>query len=158
MSPRYEPDLTAVAANLELFSKYEYEFIIGEPKGFERTNRKGQLSVGVRFPLSLAEETNGHKKGAKQLFSCYIHSEGGMQFSKRFVMSALGFGNKTADEQAFDSQYRGADWSVDPDVSAVGDVWRLPAGRRIAASLDVGTDPETGDPSQQFKGFRPVTA
>ncbi len=158
MSPRYEPDLTAVAAALELFEKGNFEFVIGEPKAFQRENDKGQLSVGVRYPISLAEETNGHKKGSKQIFSCYIHTDGGMTFSKRFVMAALGFKNTSQSEREFDAQYKGADWSIDPDTGAVGDVWRQPAGRRITCSLDVGTNPNTGEPSQQFTGFLPVTA
>ncbi len=158
MSPRYEPDLTAVAATLEQFEKGDFEFGIGEPKSFQRTNDKGQLSVGVRYPLALSEESNGHKKGAKQMFSCYIHTDGGMTFSKRFIMAALGFKNTSQDERVFDEKYKGADWSIDPETGAVGDVWRQPAGRRITASLDVGVNPNTGEPSQQYTGFAPVAA
>lgn len=158
MSPRYEPDLTAVAAALELFEKGAWEFSVGEPKAFQRENDKGQLSVGVRYLLSLAEETNGHKKGSKQMFSCYIHTDGAMTFSKRFVMAALGYRNTSQEERRFDETYKGADWSVDPETGAVGDAWRQPAGRRVNCSLDIGTNPNTGEPSQQFVGFTPVTA
>lgn len=158
MSPRFEPDLTAVAANLDLFEKGSWEFSIGEPKSFSRENEKGQLSVGVRYPLALSEEKDGHKKNAKQLFSCYIHTEGGMTFSKRFIMAALGFKNNTQSEREFDEQFKGADWGIDPDTQAVGDVWRQPAGRRVIASCEIGTNPNTGEPSQQFTGFLPVTA
>jgi len=158
MSPRYEPDLTAVAATLELFEKGDFEFIIGEPKSFQRQNDKGQLSVGVRFPLALAEETNGHKKNSRQLFSCYIHTDGGMTFSKRFIMAALGYKGNSQGEREFDDKFKGADWSLDPDNGSVGDVWRQPAGRRITASLDIGTNPNSGEPSQQFTGFQPVSA
>ena len=156
--PRYEPDLTAVSAALDLFEKGDWEFSIGEPKAFERTNEKGKLSAGVRYLLSLAEEHNGHKKGSKQMFSCYIHTDGAMTFSKRFVMAALGFKNTSEDERLFDEQFKGADWSVDPDTGAVGDVWRQPAGRRIVCSLEIGENPNTNEPSQQFSGFLPVTA
>lgn len=158
MSPRYEPDLTAVAVNLDLFEKDNWEFIIGEPKAFARENDKGQLSVGVRYLLNLAEEQNGHKKGSKQMFSCYIHTDGGMAFSKRFIMAALGFKGTTQSEREFDEQFKGADWSLDPDTSSVGDVWRQPTGRRIICSLEVGVNPNTGEPSQQFTGFLAVTA
>lgn len=156
--PHFEPDLTKASVALEQFSKGDYEFVVGEPKSFARTNAKGAETYGVRFPLSLAEESNGYKKGAKQLYNGYLHTEGAWGFVKQFLMAANGFNPKSADdERKFDAQFKGGDWAVDTDTAGVGDVYRQVTGKRIIAQIDVGQNPESGEPTVQFKGFRPIT-
>src|SRR5512134_2744604 len=104
--PRYEPDLTKVAATFELFTKGQYEFVIGEPKCFQDITksgpRAGETKIGIRFPIVLAEETAGHKKGARQMYTVYIHSEAAQAFGKQFVMAALGYERNSRGEKAFD--------------------------------------------------------
>ena len=162
MSPRYEPDLTKISATFELFSKGEYEFLVGEPKGFEQTTKTGknagQQSIGVRYPIVLGEETNGHKAGSKNSINCYIHNDGSMGFSKQFLMACLGYPITNAGERKFDEDFRGQDWSVDADTGAVGDVWRQATGKRVRITADLGTNPTTGEPSNQFGKYQPITA
>ena len=50
--PRYEGDPTRASATFEVFPKGDYEFVIGEPKAFERNNRDNKLTFGIRFPLT----------------------------------------------------------------------------------------------------------
>lgn len=155
MSPRYEPDFSKVTVSFELFSKGDYEFVIGEPTSFQGENRKGGLKVGVRYPIVLAEDTNGHKKGARQMFTCYIHSDGAMSFSKQWLMAALGFNRN--EEKKFDAEYASKDWSIDTESKAAGDVWREVNGKRVIISVDQQANPETGELGNTFSGFRPVT-
>jgi len=159
--PRYEPDLSKISATFELFSKGEYEFGVGEPKGFEQTTKTGknagQQSIGVRYPIVLGEETNGHKKGSKNSINCYIHNDGSMGFSKQFLMACLGYAINNAGERQFDEDFRGRDWSVDTETGAVGDVWREATGKRVIITADLGTNPTTGEPSNQFGKYRAVT-
>lgn len=157
--PHFEPDLTKASVAFEIFTKGDYEFVVGEPKSFQRTNNAGKETYGVRWPITLAEEVNGYKKGAKQLYSGYLHTEGAHAFIKQFVMSCLGFNPRSAeDERKFDAQFRGADWGIDTETQGVGDVYRQTTGKRVIVSMDVGINPESGEQSQQFKGFRPITA
>lgn len=157
--PHFEADLTKVSVALEQFNKGDYEFLVGEPKSFQRTNNKGVETFGVRWPISLAEETDGHKKGAKQIYSGYLHTEGGQTYLKQFIMACLGFNSRNAaDERRFDEQFRGADWGVDTETQGTGDMYRQVTGKRVIVQLDMGINPESGEPSQQFKGFRPITA
>lgn len=157
---RYEPDLSKVQATFEFFSKGQYEFAIGEPKSFEQTTktgaRAGEQSIGVRYPISLAEDTNGHKKGARNTINCYIHSDGAMSFSKQFLMAALGYKVNSAGEKQFDEDTRGRDWSIDPETGACGDVWREATGKHIMITADIGTNPSTGEPNNQFGKYQPL--
>lgn len=150
--PRYENDPTKVAASIEVFPKDDYEFIVGEPKAFERTNAKGAQSYGIRFPVQVAE---GDYKGKRTVFSTYQQSEGAQQMAKRFIMAVLGYGAKREEEKRFDADYAGKDWGFDTDTGAVGDMWREAVGKRVIGSLDVRIGDDGGE-QQDFKGWRPI--
>jgi hypothetical protein len=175
--PRYEPDLTQVTANIEVLPKGDYEFSISEPKSFEKAkkDREGneipdQKSVGIRYPIKvenvLSEGLDPNLVGKRQFASVYIHNEGGMQFAKRFLMSALGYGGNSSSERAeaeraFNEAYRGRDWSVDPESGAVGDVWREAVGQRIVGSLNIQVQTmgqNVGEMQQTFDGWRTVAS
>lgn len=178
MSPRYEPDLTQVTANIEVLPAGDYEFVISEPKCFERNKRNretgeeipDQFSAGVRYPIKvenvISEGLDPNLVGKRQFATVYIHNEGGMQFAKRFLMAALGYGGNTSNERAeaekaFDEAYRGRDWSVDPETGAVGEVWREAVGQHIVGTLGVAMQEfgqNQGDPVQTFDGWRPMAS
>jgi hypothetical protein len=138
MSPRYEPDLTKVTAGIEIFPKGTYEFSIGEPKAFSRENRQGVTTVGTRYPLrcEMVHAGDQNFKNKRTLTSLYLHTEEAQGMAKRFIMAALGFNGNQEGEQTFDAEYKGRDWSLDPEVGSVGDVWREPTGRRVLADCD----------------------
>lgn len=148
--PRYENDPTKVAASIEVFPKDDYEFIIGEPKSFERTNAKGNQSYGVRFPVQVAE---GDYAGKRTVFTTYQQSDGARQMEKRFLMAALGYGSKREDEKQFDIDFAGKDWGIDTDTGAVGDMYREVVGKRVVGSLDVRMG-DDGSEQQNFAGWR----
>lgn len=158
--PQYEPDLSKIAATFELFSKGEYEFVLGEPKAFQGITKSGanagQENIGVRYGISLPEAQNGHKKGARSILNCFIHNDQSMGFSKQLLMAALGFPMNSRGEAQFDEQYRGADWSIDTTTGACGAVWREATGRHVLITADLGTNPTTGEPSNQFGKYRSV--
>jgi hypothetical protein len=151
---KYEFDPNAVSATFEVFPKDDYEFSFGEPKAFERTNRKQQQSYGVRYGLTIT--TEGPFKGKKSSVSCYMHSEGGQAMAKQVIMAALGYKRTPEEEQRFNRDFAGQDWSFDPDNGSCGAVWRSIAGKRAVCSLDVGKNEENGEEQQKFASWRPV--
>ena len=153
--PRYEPDLSQVSATIAILDKDEYEFEIGKPKAFQRERKKGGESIGVRYPMTVAE---GPQSGKRTFYSCYTHSDGGQGFAKQFLMCALGFELTQEAEKRFNEAYKGADWGFDTDSGECGDIWEEAAGKHIIASVDLGVNPETGEPNQQWVRFRPVGA
>lgn len=150
---RYEFDPSVVQSGFEVFPKGEYELQVGQPKAFERTNNKtGKTSFGVRFPLTVG---SGDYKGKRAMFTYYLHTEGGQQMGKRFLMAALGYDRKQEDE--FNKAMAGADWAYDTDSGAVGDAWRKATGARVLGTADVQQNTETDEEQQNWKSFRPYT-
>lgn len=153
--PPFEFDPTKVAAVLTIFSKGEYEFLIGEPRSFQReAGEDKHLSVGIRFPVQA--ETDG-KKG-RQLYSLYLHSENASGFAKRFLMAALGYNLNDAGERKFDDDVKGSDWGYNPEVGSCGDMWREVTGHRAIGEVDIQSNEKTGEPMQKWLGWRPITS
>ena len=150
--PRFEPDPSKISATIAILEKDEYEFLVGEPKSFEKKNADGTIAnYGIRYPLTVME---GPRKGAKQFQTCYQHTEGSEAFSKRFVMACLGYDGTPDGEKAFDSAYAGRDWSFNTDDGSCGEVWRECANKRVFGAADVGVNNKTKEPMQQFTGWR----
>lgn len=152
--PRYTPDFNTVSANFVMLEKGEYEFQVGEPKAFERTNQEGKVSHGVRFMLTVAE---GAAKGGRTMFTCYPGSDGGMSFSKQFLIAVLGYAQDSSGEKQFNEATAGEDWGYDTETGACGDMWRRALGKRVRAIVDIKIG-ENGQQQQNWVRFLPVAA
>ena len=149
--PRYDFSPDAVFATIPVLPKGEYEFIVGEPKAFLRQNQKGQDSYGIRFPLVTAETSNGVKKGTRIFFNTYQQSEGAQAIAKQFAMAVFGFKRTDEEEQRFNSEFAGKDWSFNTDTGVVCDAWMELKGKRITGSVDVQANRDHPDQlMQQF--------
>lgn len=148
--PRYEFNPDAVSAVIEVLPKGEYEFIVGEPKAFGGKNQAGGDSYGVRFPLVLAEDSNGKRKGTRIFFSTYQQSEGAQAIAKQFLMAVHGYKRNEEGEKAFNGEFAGKDWGFDTDSKSVGDAWMSAKGKRVKGALDIGMNTNTGAEQQQF--------
>lgn len=151
--PRYEPDMSKVDATIILLDKGEYEFEIGKPKAFERTNKKGVTSIGIRYPMVVTE---GQYASKRTFYTCYTHTDGALSFAKQFVMAALGYSVTRSGEERFNKDYPHADWSHDTESGECGDMWLEAAGKHVVASVDLGVNPENDEPNQAWKRFRPL--
>jgi len=160
MSPQYSPDPSQVSAFFHIFSKGDYLFDVGEGKPFEGVNAKGDSNAGVRYPLICTDVIEGDSsaKGKRQMFTCYIHSEGAMSFSKRFLMAALGYEANNEGEMRFNAESQGKDWRVDPNPEApyVGEMWKAPAGASLVIHASAGLN-DSGDKQQKWDGFSPLS-
>lgn len=155
--PRYEFDPSTVVASMEVFPKGEYEFQIGEPKSFLKVATDDKKdSFGIRYPL--VAKLPGEYDGKRNIFNTYYQSEGSQSFAKQFMMAALGYGKGKQEEDRFDADMRGKDWSFDPNDGSVGDAYRQLAGQRVIGILDIQKNTNTGDPMQAFKGWRPISS
>lgn len=156
MAPAFNFDPSSVTSNIEVLPKQEYELQVGEPKAFIRKNRKGEDSYGIRYPLTA--KAPDEYNGKKVFFSTYYQSEGAQSMAKQFMMAVMGYGKGKPEEDRFNDDFRGKDWSFDPETGAVGDAYRELVGKRVIGSLDVGKNDETGDPTQKFAGWRPIAS
>lgn len=157
MSPRFEFDPTTVVASMEVFPKGEYECVIGEPKSFLRQAGEDKHdSFGIRYPLVL--KLPSEYDGKRTLFSTYYQSEGSQAMAKQFMMAVLGYGKGKPEEDRFDREYRGKDWSFDPETGGVADIYRELTGKRVIGTFDVQKNENSGDPMQAFKSWRPISS
>ena len=160
MSPTYNPDPSQVSAFFYLFNKGDYLFEVGEGKPFEGTNSKGEPNAGIRYPIICTDvlEGDAEGKGKKQMFTCYIHSEGAISFSKRFLMACLGYPSDSDGELKFNAETAGQDWKVDPtpDAPYVGEMWKKVVGTTLILHASVGTN-EEGVKQQKWNGFSPLS-
>lgn len=154
MSPRFERDATSVTSNIPVLPKGDYELTVGEPKTFHRQNSKGDDTYGIMYPLTVVEPSE--YTGKRIFFNAYAHTDGALAFGKRLILAALGYANgRDDDEDRFNKEYKGADWSFDTDTGQVGEMWMLPQGNRIIAELDTQPNQNRPDqPMQQFGNFR----
>lgn len=157
--PRYDVDPSQVSGVITVLDKGEYELLVGEPSAFEQEKKDadgkptGEKSWGVRYGLTVME---GPEKGAKVIFTCYQHNEGGRSFSKAFQIAAAGFETDRHGEKAFDEKYRGSDWSFNSDTKGCGDAWRDLAGKRLTVIVDTKLGPDGITMQQQWKKFIPL--
>ena len=160
MSPQYNPDPTTVSAFFYLFEKGDYLFTVGEGKPFEGANQKGEPNAGIRYPIVCTDVLDGDSggKGKKQMFTCYIHSDGAMQFSKRFLMACLGYESSNEGELRFNAENQGEDWGVDPNPEAprIGEMWKKVTGATLIMHTDTRLNDE-GQKQQQWTGFSPLS-
>jgi len=161
MSPQYSPDPSQVSAFFHIFSKGDYLFDVGEGKPFEGANAEGKANAGVRYPLICSDVIEGDSsaKGKRQMFTCYIHSEGAISFSKRFLMACLGFEGTSEGEEKFNQEIQGADWRVDPEPTApfLGEMWERVNNTSLIISTDVKVDDE-GKKQQNWGAFSPISS
>jgi hypothetical protein len=163
MTPQYNPDPSQVSAFFYIFSKGDYLFDVGEGKPFEGTNSDGDANAGVRYPLICKNVvgSDGDQQGVskRQMFTCYIHSEGAISFSKRFLMACLGFTGDDQGETAFNESTQGMDWKIDPDPAApyMGEMWQKVNSTSLIITADVKLDND-GKRQQQWKAFAPISS
>jgi hypothetical protein len=161
MTPQYNPDPSQVSAFFHIFPKGDYLFDVGEGKPFEGTNAEGNANAGVRYPLTCSRVIEGDAQAVKkkQMFTCYVHSDGAISFSKRFQMGCLGFNGDSEGEQKFNEEMAGADWRIDPDPTApyLGDAWKRIGNTSVIISCDVKMDDE-GKRQQNWGAFSPLSS
>lgn len=162
---RFTPDLAKVRAGFPTIESGEWEFIIGEAKGFHYVKDDGKEVYGVRYPLEIAgsvdaggnlkdEELSGDQAAP---FSLYLHSKKAGGMVKQWLLAALGYTIEEEDE-ANESVFGEHDfgWDLDEDEDpVVGDGWTMPEGRRIRMTCSVQIM-DNGDKRQQYGSYVPV--
>lgn len=151
--PVFNNDPSKVSAGFTVLPKDDYELIIGSPKAFFKTGQNGKAdNYGVRFPLTVA---SGPYQGKKSVpANLYEHTEDAQSFGKQFKMAALGYGKGREEEERFDKDQAGKDWSFDTDSGACGDAWNEMTGKRVVGSYDIqiATD-GSGNEQQKVLGW-----
>lgn len=162
MSPIFQPDKN-VRATTRIFERGEYEVEIAAVSGIGYTKDNGDEVAGARYRLtmrgrlqndgSLDDEYAGEDVTP---FRAYVHSEGAIPFTKRFLMAAMGYGRN--DESDFDDEWwTEADLTIEFDEEDVtlGEGWEDPVGNVLRVTLD--KEEYEGQEQQTHATFAPVS-
>lgn len=152
-------DPSTVAATLEVLPKGDYELKVISKKSFlKQSGEDRHDSYGVRYTLQVTLAKDESYIGKKVIFSTYYQSEGGQAMAKQFLMAALGFGKTKSEEERFNREKGALDWSFDPNEGTVGEAYNELDGARVIGQLDVQPNNNSGEPMQNFKGWRSITS
>lgn len=171
--PRFTPDLDETRATTRVFDPCEAEMKITGVQGvlYMKEEDGDEWPVaGVRCQYehvgriqddgSLDTEHEGEDMAPD---THYIHSEGALPFTKRFLMAAYGFTRE--EEEEFDDFLEERDFSLDGDPESdedpeIGDGWKELEGLRVAADVDIRAveDEETGEVTkyQDYTSYFPA--
>jgi len=175
MSPIFEPDFTKVDANIPTYEKGRYQIKLEKatPFVYKGVNKQGQEEnkVGVRYSpkmVGMFDPASGEldKSLAGKPMSQYtvwLHSEGGWQFAKPFLMAAAGYNPREQEDEANRKFFAKNKWYVkgDPGDTApeMGDGYSKILDRIVDVNLDISmTEGKEGQvyKNQEFKGWTPV--
>jgi len=177
MTPLISPDFTKVDAGITVYDKVRARVKVTKRTPFINESRPDQdgnthTLIGVRYNLELQgildregnldDELQGKTVSP---FKCWMHSEGGWQFSKPFLMAAAGYTMKQEDE-ANEELFAANNWEIDGEVDAppeniiVGEGFDVPVDRLVDVTLTkkVTTNKSGGDDyeNQEFSNWAPV--
>ena len=179
MSPVFTPDFASVDANIHIYEKGRFQVQVTKRTPFSREKTTdGNVSVlgGVRFGLEMVGQfdddgdiqTDGLKGKVVSPYTVWLHTEGGWQFGKTFIMAACGYNVRRQEQEANENLFQGDDisWDCSGDVDAppesfeLGNGWDIPVGRRVDVTLSKSVtqskDGETTYENQEYGGWAPV--
>ncbi len=178
MSPIFAPDFTSVDANIPVFEKGRYQLQITKRTPFHRESKADadgnvKTSAGVRFSLEMVGryddegelETDGLKGKTVSQYTVWLHTEGGWQYGKPFLMASNGFNVRQDENKANEKLFQKNEWEVSGELNAapetfeVGGGWDSPVGKVVDVTLSVDRqESNTGEvyENQDFAAWGPV--
>ena len=178
MSPIFEPDFSSVDANIPVFEG-RARIQVTKRTPFHREGRPDsdgniKTSAGVRFGLEMVGmydddgelETDGYKGKTVSPYTVWLHTEGGWQFGKPFMMATCGY-RRNDEANANEKLFQKNDWAMEGELNAdaetftLGKGWDLPVGNLVDVSLKISRTQSTSNPdevyeNQEFGGWTPV--
>lgn len=149
MSPAYNYSPSKVSATMEVWDTGTYEVILGQPKAFQKMEGGEIKNFGVGFPIQNAEDP---KK--RQYVRFYLHNDQAEGMTKRVQIAAYGYGPGKVEEQRFNQEHDNDDWNLDFETGECGEAWKEMAGTRLSVDVEIGQNPNTGEPQNNWKNWR----
>lgn len=158
---KFNPNLTDAVAGIPVLEDDDVIFeVTGIAKPFhneadeanERTENFG-ISLGLKL---VACESDTNKKYIGRTFPqrFYLHNDGSLSVTKRFVMACYGY--SVNDEEAYNEKFAEADASIDPDAGEVGELYAGLRGKNVAASVKSKARRDDPNLMQNTFNWRPV--
>jgi hypothetical protein len=176
MSPIFEPDFTKVDATIPTYEKGRYQVKVRKATPFVRTSTdrktgEDKILVGVRIGFEMVgsfdpatDKLDKSISGkAVSNYTVWLHTEGGWQFAKPFLMAAAGYNVREQEDEANRKFFSKNKWHVsgDPgdDAPEMGNGYSKILDRIVDVNLDISiTEGAEGQvyKNQEFGGWTPV--
>ncbi len=178
--PIFTPDFTQVDAGFPVHPAGRYQVKITKRKPFVRLKKENdqgirETSAGIRFSLEVVgqydeegelDTTLAGKPASNN--AVYLHSQGGWQFSKPFVMAAFGYSKNEEDafNEYFQENQENFLFSGDPgdaeDNIEVGSAWDEMVDKLVNVTMTKSTrviNEDTGETEdqQEYSSWAPVS-
>jgi hypothetical protein len=131
--------------------KDTFEFTIGEPKAYERTQKKDgaeNLLQGIRWPLTVKSE--GQFKGKTVFFTSTLGNDISLGQEKALMMSADGVEPTADNDEVWSLEHANDDFDADTATGVVGEGYNRHKGKVVMADVDITISNKDGN-SQQFQ-------
>ena len=180
MSPVFTPDFSTVDANIPIYEgPARIQIIKRTPFATEsQPDNEGNIHTisGVRYGLEMVGlfdddgdlQTDGLKGKTVSPYTVWLHSAGGLQFAKPFMMAACGYARNdeaNANENLFQDEDTSWEHSGDidaaPETFEIGNGWDLLVGSLVDVTLTKSVkqskDGETTYENQEYAAWAPVS-
>lgn len=178
--PIFTPDFGSVDAGFPVHDAGRYQVKVTKRKPFCRLKKENdqgvrETSAGVRFNLEIVGRYDDEGELDTDLAgkpassnSVYLHSEGGWQFSKPFVMACFGYSKNQEGEfnEWFQENQDDFHFSADPgdaeENMELGSAWDDMVDRLVNVTMSKSTrvvDDTTGETEdqQEYSSWAPVS-
>ncbi len=180
MTPIFEVDFTTVDASFPMYEG-RFRLQVAERNAFHKESKADsdgniKTTAGVKFKLEMVGqfddegelEMDGFKGKAVAPYTVWLHSEGGLQFAKPFIMACGGY-RRNQDAEANEKLFQKHDWNIKgelnnpPESFTVDNGWEKQVGQLVDVSLSIRRRPNEASPdepfeNQEFSGWTPVKA
>lgn len=173
----FSPDFASVDASIPIYEKGRYRVQVTKKKPVikeVKDKKTGNIieQAFMQYNLEMKGQyddkgqlvTEGFDGRSVSPFKCFIHTEGGWQFSKPFLMAASGFDVKKEEQKANAELFQTHNWMINgaagspPENIEVGEGWELPVNRLVDVTLQKKVSEVDGTvyENQDYGNWAPV--
>lgn len=148
---RFSGAPTKASVGFVTLPKDTYEFAIGEPKAYERIQKKDGAEntlQGIRWPLTVRSE--GQMKGKTVFFTSTQGNDISLGQEKALMMSADGVEPTSDNDEVWSQEHENDDYDADTSTGVVGEGYLRHKGKIVSADVDITTSTKDGN-TQQFQ-------
>lgn len=180
MTPIFEVDFKKVDASFPIYTG-RHQIQVAAREAFHKESKADsegnvKTTAGVKFKLEMVGQyddegelqMDGLKGKAVSPYTVWLHSEGGLQFAKPFIMACSGY-RRNQNNEANEKLFQKHEWNIQgelndpPESFTLDDGWELQVGQLLDVTLSIRRTPNEANPdepyeNQEFSGWAPVAA
>ena len=137
---RFQGAPTKASIGFITLPKDRYEFEIGEPKAYERTQKgkdgaDDKIVQGINWPLIV--RSPGQYQNKVVFFRSAQDNDISLSQEKALMMAADGVEPKADNDEVWSLEHEGDDFSADTTSGVVGEGYRRHKGKRVFGEVDI---------------------